>query len=77
MRLKNWMSICAVLSSCASSSPSRTIPSVEVCSLRPTKAICRDRRQSADEYSKRWEELIGSVCIPSADFELLLRAISE
>lgn len=77
MRLKNWMSICAALSSCASSSIPRTIPAIEVCTLRPTRAICRDRRQSNDEYSKRWEELTGSICIPSADFELLLRAISE
>lgn len=75
--LRNWTAICVGLSSCASAPVARTIPPVEVCSLRPTRAICRDRRKSNDEYSKSWEEMIGTVCIPAVDLNALLDAISE
>lgn len=76
--LKISMILCVVLESCASTEVvHKTIPTVEVCALRPTFAICRDRRKSNGEYNKRWEELIGSVCIPAMDFQVLLDAIAE
>ena len=78
MRLKNLTIICAVLSACAT--PIRevkSIPPVEVCSLRPLHAKCRDRRQSNDEYVKRWEEVIGYICLPPADIDALLNAIVD
>lgn len=77
MRLKSLTIICAALSACSSVERVRSIPPVEVCSLRPLSAKCRDRRQTSEEYSKRWEELVGYICLPPADIDALLNAIVD